>query len=138
MVAHNAVRDDKRLPRLAWNARLAADAATWARTIATDGNMRHSPQDGRADQGENLWMGTAGAYSLEHMMKRFTDEKSDFRPGVFPDVSATRDWRDVAHYTQMIWPETREVGCALVTANGRDALVCRYFPTGNIIGQRIG
>ena len=61
-----------------------------------------------------------------------------FKPGTFPEITRTKKWEDVAHYTQIIWPDTREVGCALATVNGRDALVCRYSPPGNIFGQPVG
>ncbi|HSG34609.1 MAG TPA: CAP domain-containing protein [Sphingomonadaceae bacterium] len=138
LAKHNDERVGEGLPRLVWNAGLAQGAAEWARTIARDGNMRHSPKSSRPEQGENLWMGTADFYSIEHMMDRFLDEKRDFRPGIFPDISKTGEWQDVAHYTQIIWPETREMGCALASANGRDALVCRYLPAGNVRGRPVG
>jgi hypothetical protein len=137
LAAHNRARADKGLAPLQWNAALATAARPWAQTLADDGKLRHSSQDSRPGQGENIWMGTARFYDLEHMMARFVDEKRDFRPGVFPEVSATGKWQDVAHYTQIVWPETREVGCALVTAKKRDALVCRYSPPGNVFGQAI-
>jgi hypothetical protein len=137
LAAHNAARAEKGRAPLAWSPTLAAAAVPWARTVAGDGRLRHSDKAGRPGQGENIWMGTAAFYSLEHMMARFVDEKRDFRPGVFPDISDTGKWQDVAHYTQIVWPETREVGCALETARGRDALVCRYSPPGNVNGQRI-
>lgn len=137
LAAHNKPRAEKGLVPLQWNASLAVDAESWARTVATDGRLRHSSQGSRPGQGENIWMGTARFFELEHMMARFVNEKRDFRPGVFPDVSATGKWQDVAHYTQIVWPETREVGCALATANNRDVLVCRYSPPGNVFGQSI-
>lgn len=137
LAAHNAARAEKGRAPLTWSPALADAAAPWARTVAGDGKLRHSTKESRPGQGENIWMGTAAFYSLEHMMARFVDEKRDFRPGVFPDVFIRGKWEDVAHYTQIVWPETREVGCALETAKGRDALVCRYSPPGNINGQRI-
>jgi hypothetical protein len=138
LAVHNDARDEAGLARLRWNDDLAKGAMTWAQTISRDGNMRHSPRDSRENVGENLWMGTADFFTLEHMIEVMVEEKRDFRPGTFPEVSRTGRWEDVAHYTQIIWPTTEEVGCALSTANGRDALVCRYWPTGNIIGRPVG
>jgi hypothetical protein len=138
LAKHNQARDAKQLPRLTWSPALAAAAEPWARTVAGDGKLRHSAQDSRSGQGENIWMGTAQFYSLEHMMQRFLDEERDFKPGVFPEITRRGKWEAVAHYTQLIWPDTREVGCALVAVNGRDALVCRYSPPGNIFGQPVG
>ncbi len=135
---HNAAREAERLPKLEWSKELSEQADEWARQLARDGKLHHSSWADREGTGENLWMGTAGFYSHSHMMGAFTGEKRDFRPGTFPDVSATGRWEDVAHYTQIIWPDTRKVGCALATARGRDVLVCRYWPAGNWFGSKVG
>ena len=59
------------------------------------------------------------------------EEARYFRPGAFPDNSVTGEWHDVAHYTQIVWPATTEVGCALASSPTTDYFVCRYRPTGN-------
>jgi hypothetical protein len=41
----------------------------------------------------------------------------------------------VAHYTQIVWPTTTEVGCALASSATTDYFVCRYAPTGNKDGM---
>ena len=58
------------------------------------------------------------------------------RPGIFPAVSSSGNWEDVAHYTQMVWPTTTHVGCALYQADW-DYLICRYSPPGNIDGKPV-
>jgi hypothetical protein len=40
----------------------------------------------------------------------------------------------VAHYTQIVWPTTQRVGCATASNRSSDYLVCRYLPTGNLVG----
>ncbi len=138
LTVHNDVRDQAGLPRLRWDETLARGAMQWARVLAQDGNLRHSSHESREGIGENVWMGTADFFTIEHMLEGMVDEKRDFRPGIFPDVSRTGRWEDVAHYTQMIWPTTEEVGCALASSGGRDALVCRFAPMGNIVGRPVG
>ncbi|RXY91726.1 CAP domain-containing protein, partial [Klebsiella pneumoniae] len=69
------------------------------------------------------------------MISMFLEERRYFRTAVFPDISLTGNWKDAGHYSQIVWRETREVGCAIETGNGMDVLVCRYFPAGNVIGQ---
>lgn len=69
------------------------------------------------------------------MIESFGNEKQYFVGGIFPDVSSTGDWQDVGHYTQVVWRDTTEVGCAIASANGNDILVCRYSPPGNVPGQ---
>lgn len=82
-------------------------------------------------------MGTRGAYSLEDMIGGWSGERRYFRSGFFPDVSTSGNWSDVAHYTQMIWRSTTNVGCALHQGRSDDYLVCRYSPPGNVTGQPV-
>ncbi|MHA7818321.1 MAG: CAP domain-containing protein [Erythrobacter sp.] len=137
LAAHNVERAEFGVLPLRWSDELAAEAQVWARTLATDENMRHSTKEERGGRGENLWMGTAGYYTPEQMIGHFADEKQHFHTGRFPDVSKTGDWADVGHYTQLVWPATREVGCATARGARYDFLVCRYWPAGNVMGQRI-
>ena len=135
--AHNFARDDVGLPPLAWSDRLARDAASWARHLARNDLYDHASPDQRRGQGENLWRGPKGYWAAWEKIGFFIEEKRHFRPGNFPDVSRTGRWNDVAHYTQVIWPQTREVGCASVHTETDEVLVCRYWPAGNVWGHRI-
>ena len=139
LAAHNRERDTTGVAALAWDTALAADAAQWAEHLAAVGDIEHSPDDPEDEdpQGENLWLGTAGAYSPEEMVGLWIEEKKHFRPGVFPQVSRTGNLEDVGHYTQLVWADTGRVGCAL-SGNGEDEiLVCRYSAAGNVIGERV-
>jgi len=133
---HNRERAAAGTPPLAWDAALAQGAAAYAPELERLGRLVHSSRESRPGQGENLWMGSRGAYSLEEMVGSWAAEKSVFRPGIFPDVSASGRWEDVAHYTQMIWRGTTRVGCAVRQTARWDFLVCRYAPAGNVVGQR--
>lgn len=138
LAAHNAERAAVGVPRLSWSNRLTADAAVWARHLARSGRFEHSRREERPGQGENLWMGTAGRYGHADMVEGWTSEKADFVAGkAFPAVSRTGKRSDVGHYTQMIWRETTEVGCAVASGGGWDYLVCRYSPPGNVLGRRV-
>lgn len=137
LAAHNRHRATVGAPPLRWSAKLAADAAAYAPRLAAIGRLEHSPRASRPGQRENLWMGPAGRHSLEGMIDNWAEERAQFRPGLFPDVSTSGNWMDVSHYTQMIWPSTTEVGCGVHRASW-DYLVCRYTPPGNRDGQRVG
>lgn len=82
-------------------------------------------------------MGTRGAFTAQQMVASWASEKARFRPGIFPAVSRTGNWADVGHYTQMIWPTTTHIGCAVASGARHDVLVCRYAPAGNIDGRRV-
>lgn len=137
LAAHNAARDEVGLAPLAWSDRLARDAEGWARHLARHNLYDHATPEQRKGQGENLWRGPKGYWSPWETVGFFIAEKRHFRPGSFPDVSRTGRWGDVAHYTQVIWPQTREVGCAVAHTASDEVLVCRYWPAGNVWGQRI-
>jgi uncharacterized protein YkwD len=138
LAAHNSERDRAGLPRLSWSSRLAQEAQTWAVVLSRKGTLEHASSALRRNMGENLWMGSAGYYSAETMIDGFLSERASFRPGTFPQVSRTGNWSDVGHYTQIIWPTTTEVGCAVARGAVNDFLVCRYNPPGNTIGQKVG
>jgi hypothetical protein len=136
LAAHNDARKAVRVAPLVWSDALTSDARNWAERLARTGQFEHAPQPaGKGAQGENLWMGTAGAYTPEDMIKAWIDEKQYYRRGRFPKVSTTGAWADVGHYTQMIWYNTIRIGCAVARGGGDDFLVCRYDPPGNWIGQ---
>lgn len=133
--AHNDARRDVGVPQLRWSNRLAGQAHEWAQHLAREGRMIHANRSQRAGAGENLWMGHAGYYDADVMVGGFLAERQHFRHGTFPEVSRTGNWRDVGHYTQVVWRATREVGCAVARGETDDFLVCRYFPAGNIYNQ---
>lgn len=134
---HNAARAAVGVAPLAWDDRLASDAAAYAATLARENRFEHAAQpQGPSREGENLWMGTRDAYLYDEMIVYWVDEQRYYRPAPTPDFSTTGRWGDVAHYTQMVWRNTRAVGCALASNRANDYLVCRYAPVGNVVGQR--
>ena len=122
---------------LSWNAQLATDARVWADELAKTGRFEHSPdEDGVEPQGENLWAGTPRAFTPEKMVGLWVAEKSDYRPGVFPNNSRSGDVEQVGHYTQLIWRNSGQVGCATAVGKNEEFLVCRYSHAGNVYGER--
>jgi hypothetical protein len=133
---HNRERTRLRLRPLKWNVHLEREAREWAHRLSRTGRLQHADSQARNQTGENLWMGTAGHWPVETMVGMFIEEKKHYRHAHFPNISKTGNWADVGHYTQVVWRETEEVGCALATAHGNDVLVCRYWPAGNVWGRK--
>lgn len=131
---HNNYRSTLQLPALQWSPALAADALAWAKHLAEIDKGQHD-QDIIGKEGENLFWGTANAFSFGDMVEMWGGEKKSFREGVFPDCKANRT-AVVGHYTQIVWRDTQAVGCALVSNGRNDYLVCRYSPAGNVIGEK--
>jgi hypothetical protein len=137
LAAHNAERERLGVPALDWDAALAADARVWADELAATGRFEHSADEpGKPIEGENLWAGTPSAFSPEAMVGLWVTEKTDYRPGLFPNNSRSGDVENVGHYTQVIWRTSRRVGCASAAGQNEEFLVCRYSVAGNITGQR--
>jgi hypothetical protein len=82
-------------------------------------------------------MGTRGAFGIDQMIGAWAGESRWFRRGRFPAVSVTGNWSQIGHYSQMIWPGSDRVGCAVRSSARSDYLVCRYSPAGNVIGVTV-
>lgn len=138
LAAHNLERARVGAPSLQWDWTLAAHAASYGPMLAAMRTLVHSPRDSRPGERENLAMAWHGTMSPEQLVGMWSDEKRLIAPGsaIFPATSRTGRWEDIAHYTQMVWPTTTRVGCAIYSADW-DYLICRYSPPGNIDGKPI-
>ncbi len=133
--AHNRARAAYGSAPLVWDDALAASARNYAGVLARENRFAHDPQrEAAVREGENLWMGTRGAFDYATMASSWIGELKDFRPGRFPDISRAGNWKMVGHYTQIVWPTTTSFGCAVVSNATDDYLVCRYLPAGNVFG----
>jgi hypothetical protein len=149
LAAHNRERVLVGAPPLQWDAELAMHAASYGPVLASLRTLVHSPRAARPGERENLAMARHGTMSPEQLVGLWAREKLILQPGSagpecperfgclrFPAVSRTGRWEDVAHYTQMVWPTSTRVGCAIVAADW-DYLIFRYSPPGNIDGKPI-
>ena len=138
LAAHNAVRAQAGVAPLIWDNALGNSAAVYAQRLALTNTFQHSDRQARRGVGENLWMGSRGGFRVEQMVANWASERRMFAAGTFPAVSRTGNWVDVGHYTQIVWPTTTRVGCALASNGRADYLVCHYSPAGNIDGRPVG
>jgi hypothetical protein len=110
-------------------------ARVYAEILPRSHRFGNDPQSDRdVEEGENLWMGTRGAFSYSAMAYSWVNERRDFRTGRFPNVSRSGDWSMVGHFTQVVWQQTTAIGCAVASNANDDYLVCRYLPAGNVVG----
>ncbi|MBI0473874.1 serine protease [Sphingomonas sp. MA1305] len=134
---HNVARAAVGVPPLTWSESLTASARSYAQDLARTGRFEHAEQpQGPGRQGENLWTGTRDAYAYQEMIGHWLDERRDFVNIAVPAASRTGRFGDVAHYAQIVWRGSTEVGCALASNRTDDYLVCRYAPAGNVVGER--
>ena len=151
LTIHNRERAAVGVAPLTWSDSLAANANTWLdKLLAENGGaveggnpLRHDDVNtgktctlGTACQGENLArisdarrLAPPVAASVEELVGRWVGEP--------------KGPLALNHYTQMVWKDTKEVGCATATVRGMTSdgwhganvyLVCRYSPPGNYEG----
>lgn len=127
LAAHNAVRAPLKLQPLTWSDKLAARAMNWAEALLAQDRFFHRP---KSDYGENLFAITGATASPEQVVEAWAAESLDY------DYRSNRCRKKCGHYTQLVWRDTRQVGCAVARNSGREVWVCYYDPRGNYVGDR--
>jgi uncharacterized protein YkwD len=154
-------------PSLTWSSTLATQAQRWAQYLKTNGlvwqQSPHSPKDGYyrgATDGENLgmgWSSGANTYTYANAISSWGEEKGCYNHGPFGcardscgGCTSSGGWvnmNNIGHYTQVVWKNTQQIGCALATGvpyhnypnvdarTNWNVVVCQYSPGGNIEGQ---
>jgi len=128
LALHNAARAGLRIPPLVWSKQLAARSQTWADTLLSRRRFEHSPN---SPYGENLFEIIGATASPAQVVQSWTDESRhyDYRAN-------TCTTGECGHYTQIVWRDTKAVGCAVARDRGREVWVCTYDPPGNWVGAR--
>lgn len=159
--AHNAARAELALspplPDLTWSEDLATFAQEWADNLTNDTNCGTIFHRTQRMYGENIGIqGTAGRfdeYAPEEAVQSWVAEVACWEYGTILGNRAPSAGSEscdsvciekqhssgCGHYTQVIWRNTREVGCGYAMCNdGRfdfQTWVCNYNPPGNFVGQ---
>ncbi|KAB1208617.1 Basic form of pathogenesis-related protein 1 [Morella rubra] len=125
--AHNEARASVGVGPMTWDDKLATDALNYAKKRINDCAMEHS----MGPYSENIAGGIASTTAVEGVNlwveeKKFYDYKSNSCVG-----------GECRHYTQVIWRDTKYVGCARVYCKtGGIFIICDYDPPGNNDGER--
>ena len=83
--------------------------------------------------GENLFWGSGKQWEIADAVGRWVAENSAYDY----EKNACLHNKACGHYTQMVWKETKRVGCAKTACDSGDMfIVCQYDPPGNYIGER--
>lgn len=136
VAAHNRTRASAApapkppLAPLRWSATLATEAAKTAARCKFD--------HGGSDYGENL-VARKIAHPPADAVSIWTAERTDWDPA----ARRCRSGRACGHYTQIVWRESRELGCASQRCSRGSPMgggewfltVCNYAPAGNVSGR---
>ena len=127
IASHNEIRAQAGVPPLAWSKPLAARAQEWADHLLWERQFYHRPN---SRFGENLFSVTGGRATPGEVVEDWASEARNYNPHA-------NSCRGVCgHYTQLVWRNTKALGCAVARGGGREVWVCNYDPPGNWVGER--
>lgn len=118
------------IPALTWSDTVAAAAAAWADTC-TYGHSGNS-------YGENIYASAGFTPDALDVVSSWVSEAADY------DYDSNRCSGDCGHYTQVVWRDTAQVGCAIKQCSTGSPfggfsdwtiVVCDYSPPGNYGGR---
>ncbi len=147
--SHNQVRAQHNVQPLTWSNSLANYAQKWVDNLAETQNceMIHRPNNsgGQFQQvhGENLFWASAielatgqnkkQAFTPKEVVKAWAEEEDFYNY----QTNQCQAGQDCGHYTQMVWDESQQVGCAVAVCGDKSQIwACNYHPRGNYIGER--
>lgn len=127
--AHNKVRIHMDEPPLTWDRNLTRYARDWVAQLASDCRMVHS-RDG--PYGENLFWGGKDHWTPTDVVRLWVSENRHYDAR---NNNCTAG-EICGHYTQVVWRESRRLGCASVKCNtGGLIAMCTYHPPGNYVNE---
>lgn len=130
LAAHNQVRADVGVQGLVWSSQMAALAQDWANQNQTRNNCWGADHRRGSGYGENLAMAQPPE-SATNAIRGWASEAKDY---TYENNSCAGG---CGHYTQIVWRDTREVGCGFAACeDGSGLWVCNYNPAGNVGGER--
>lgn len=126
----NAARAALRMRPLVWDPRLERYARWYASQRRNDCQLVHS----NGPYGENIFWGSGVGWTPAQAAAAWVEERKWYR--YWSNSCAGNNV--CGHYTQIVWRETRRIGCASVTCIGGKGvfMTCNYDPPGNYIGER--
>ena len=143
VAAHNKWRAKVGVPSQRWSDALARSSQSWADTLKGRCMVKHSHA---RPYGENIYYAgplskTSRSEGTKTTPQQISSEK------VVDAWGEEKKWYDhrsnschggeCGHYTQVVWKDTREVGCGMAYCNNDAQLwVCQYKKAGNFRGQK--
>lgn len=127
LAQHNLARKQVGVPNLVWDEAVANYSRWYAELRRYDGLLIHS----HGDYGENLFWGSGDCWTVDQIVQAWVVEKKDY------DYQTNTCKKMCGHYTQIVWRNTKKLGCAVVECYADKGIlaVCNYDPPGNYVGM---
>ncbi|KAL6219147.1 hypothetical protein ACLB2K_012353 [Fragaria x ananassa] len=124
---HNKARAEVGVGPMKWNDTLAAYAQDYANKKIENCEMVHS----EGPYGECLAEGYGDMTGAE-ATKFWVTEKENYD---YASNTCTKD--ECGHYTQVVWRNSTDLGCAKAHCkNGWVFVICSYYPPGNYVDEK--
>ncbi len=134
IAAHNFWRRQVKTEPLVWSDQLARAAREWAVTLMRQGKFEPSPD---SPHGQNIAWFAGERLKPADVVDYWGNEIEyyDYEKNACLEESECR------HYTQIVWKDSREVGCASAWGQHpkygvQEFWVCNYNPPGNVEGLK--
>lgn len=127
--AHNEWRALYGVPPLKWSPKLARYARQWADFLIRERRFEHHRG---SPYGENLVSATNWPLTSDEVVRLWADEGTSYDHA----TNTCAPGEVCGHFTQVVWKNTREVGCGVSRRGAREVWVCNYNPPGNVVGRR--
>lgn len=137
---HNLAREKLHLPDLIWDSKIEKQAQEWANTLAKNNVFKHSTSTFNKWMWENLYTLTTSDKKIQsngsEAVILWINEWNDYDF----DSNTCNIWAVCGHFTQIIWKNTKRVGCGQSIKKKGSVItlywVCQYDPPGNYIWER--
>jgi uncharacterized protein YkwD len=140
--AHAKARAAVGVPPLTWSSALAAHAQEWVDHLKNSGCKLAHRTENRQGYGENLHWASGGGSGQgpnqqidvppAEVVESWVREGADYNAA----THTCAEGRTCGHYTQVVWKNTTEVGCAMTVCDDKSQIwICNYNPAGNVSGE---
>ncbi|KAI3665762.1 hypothetical protein L6452_44392 [Arctium lappa] len=130
--AHNKARSEVGVGPLRWNFQLAKATSLLVRFQRDRENCRFANLTSGKYGGNQMWAAEE-VMTPARVVENWVSEKAYYS---YANNSCARNHR-CGVYTQVVWRNTAELGCALARCAGDQSTlaICFYNPPGNVIGE---
>ncbi|XP_068655254.1 STS14 protein-like [Aristolochia californica] len=132
LMVHNKARAEVGVAPLRWNTKLVAEASLFSRYLRDKKNCELEDDDSKIPYGINKKSG--GPMTTEKAVEDWVKGKRFYNYA----TNTCLLHHDCRVYTQVVWKDTLEVGCAQTVCDKGTAIltVCFYNPCGNWVGEK--
>lgn len=128
LVPQNQARAQVGDPPFVWDENVTSYAQAYANERRGDCALKHS----NGPFGENIFWGGGSDWQPKDAVAAWIGEDRFFNY----QTHSCDGYEECGHYTQIVWKDSRKLGCARVICDDGDTfMTCNYDPPGNYIGQ---